>query len=123
MKLLQSESVKCRVKRAQTLRQYSKCKNITDKDNNTKYFHSLVSINKKRMLITRIKIGEKWLDGKEEIREIVRNYYKKSFEQEPLPFTYLLSGLLNQLSPEQAAELESLPTDDEMKVVVWSCDP
>lgn len=53
---LKAKSSKWRLRKCQLLKQYSRCRNLTQKDHNSKYFHIISSINKKRILIASIQI-------------------------------------------------------------------
>lgn len=54
MLALKNELHKWKVRKGQLMRQYSRCKNLRDRDNNTRYFHNIANIKNKRRLITQI---------------------------------------------------------------------
>lgn len=110
-------------KKGSTNETNSRCKNLTKKDNNSKYFHAMTSKNMKQKLIKRLKIGGTWVEQKDEISKAIVEYFKDSFTQKPLPEIELEFGVFKQLSLEIVTQLEMLPTEEEIKLVVWSCDP
>lgn len=70
---------KWRMRKGQLLRQYSRCKNLTQKDHNTKYFHMLASMNHRRNIIRDIQIGDQIISRVEAIQRSIREFYKQSY--------------------------------------------
>ena len=56
-KALQRSLYSWRMHKAQLLRQYSRSRELTEKDCNSKFFHAIASYRRSKKTITRIKIG------------------------------------------------------------------
>lgn len=104
------------------MKQYSRCKNLTKKDQNTIYFHTLASYTKKRNHIPRIIINGSILTEVNMITEGIRNYFEEHYKQENLPNIELPPGVFRKFDDSTRDQLENLPTEAESKAVVWSCD-
>lgn len=79
------------------MQQYSRKKNLAEKDNNTRYFNAYATLRKKQNCIVRIKIRDQILTDESDIRKGIGDHFKISFLQEELPFIELPRGAFKQL--------------------------
>lgn len=73
-KALRIEVHKWKIRKCQFMKQYSRVKNVTLKDHNTKFFHTLANLQHKKKLISKIHISNQVLRGKESIQQGVMEY-------------------------------------------------
>ncbi|XP_029152462.1 uncharacterized protein [Arachis hypogaea] len=57
------------------------------------------------------------------IKITIREFYKNLYHQEESPFVSFRDGLVNLIAEEDVAALEVLPSFEEIKEVVWDCEP
>ena len=57
------------------------------------------------------------------IKREVRRFFKQLYSQKNLPDIKIQNGLVQKLSKIEADSLEILPSPEEIKEAVWSCDP
>lgn len=120
---LQGECRVWRIRKTHLFKQYSMAKNLTKNDNNTKFFHGIASMNKIHNLISKIAIGDIILEEVDEVKRGVRDFYWESYKKEPLPKIKLPHGVFKSFSQPTVSMLDEIQTPDEIKRVVWSCDP
>lgn len=82
---LGSSLQKWRMRKSQLFRQYSRSKNITEKDDNTKYFHALASHRMRKKMITKIKVGGTVVKGNDNIKRSIISHFLQHFQKENLP--------------------------------------
>lgn len=123
MSALQHEHKKWRTLQAQFYKQYSRVKKLSEKDNNTKYFHTIANMNKKRNMIRRIKVGGSVIKGVTQIREGIRDFFKSSFQQHASPYIHFDQGVFKQFHLSTVTSMELIPSEDEIKGAIWSSDP
>ena len=92
-------------------------------DRNTKYFQTVASIKRRRKLMVEIKKSRRMIREPRAIKREVRRFYKDLYKQKVAPIIEFEEGLVNKISPEEAATLEALPTEEEIKSAAWPCDP
>lgn len=99
-------------------------KNLTTSDN-TKLFHEISSTNHKRKLIRKVRVNGEVVKGVAKIRARVRVLKNISnyFTQEKLPQIELPFGVFKRIKPDISLFLESIRDYDEVKKVVWNCEP
>lgn len=123
LKALKVECNKWTTRKAQLMRQYSRVKNLSERDNNTKYFHAVATIHKKKNLIERIKINGRCLRGVAEIRKGVKEHFEHMYQQPPIPEIELPFGVFTKFNEETSAILDKQPDHDEIFRAMMSCDP
>ena len=103
-------------------KQLSRDRDVKELDGNTKYFHTVASIKRRRKLMVEIKVGRRSFRNPRCINQI-RSFYKKLYHQPAVPKIDFDDSFLNKISEEEARFLERMPTHDEIKSAVWECDP
>ena len=104
-------------------KQLSREKFIKEVDKNTKYFHLLANMKRRNKHIFELLVGGRSIHNPRRIKQEIRGYFKKLYQQKQLPFIKVQEGLLNQISQDQASVIEVIPYEEEIKVAVWLCDP
>lgn len=104
-KVLQSAIKSWKTRKGQLMRQYVRNKSLTEKDANTKYFHATATLKNKRKKICKIKIGDRVLRGKEEVKAGIRSFFEESFKQEDLPNIMLPNDAFNKILISMAAHM------------------
>ena len=56
------------------------------------------------------------------IKSKVRNFYKLLYSKKQVPFIQFLGNLVKRISKEDDISLESIPTSEETRQAVWTCD-
>ena len=87
------------------MQQLSKEKDVKDLDANTKYFHTIASIKRRRKMIAEIKIGRRVIHNLRCINKEARRFYKELYHQPDAPIVDFDEDLVNKLSEEDAAML------------------
>lgn len=65
--------------KAQLLKQYSRNRELTEKDYNNKFFHAVANYKRSNKNITKLKISGEQVSGKHKLIEAIRNYFKDLF--------------------------------------------
>lgn len=112
------EVTKWRLRKAQLAIQYSRVRNLTVRDHNSKYFHTIASINKKRNLITRVKIEDSNHCDVDQIREGIKKHIESSYKQENIPLIQLPMGVFKKIDSLTATFLDEIPNPEEIKSAV-----
>lgn len=76
------------------MRQYSRVKNLIERDNNTRYFHILAFLNKKQTMTNTVTIEGKTHSRVTDMRNGIRNFFLQNFTQEDLLKIELPLGVL-----------------------------
>lgn len=114
---------KWRNRKAQVLRQYSRLKNITEMDCNSKYFHAVANSRRKKKRLLKINIGSEIIKGQLNLKKGIRQHFLEHFKQEPLPEITLPRGSFKHIHPSLIPSLDSIPTDEGIMEAIKSCDP
>ena len=69
-----------------------------------------------------IQHGRRKLRSPRMIKSVIRGCYKDLYKQKLVPVIYFRDDLVNKLSLNEARSLETLPSNDEIKQAVWSCE-
>lgn len=102
--------------------QNSRIKWLKEGDRNTKFFHVVASLRKRRNCMSSINIDGNTSSDPEKIKKEATNFFKKAFKED---FTNrpLLEGLdFKQLSSHQAASLIEPFSREEIDMAVASCN-
>lgn len=121
-KALKSKLHSWTIRKSQLLKQYSKCKNITNKDDNTKYFYALANFRMKKNHINKLKIGGMEICGRTALNTHIRHHFSHHFQQIPLPHVTLLLGSLKRIPLTQSSELKLIPFVEGILCVIKSCN-
>ena len=88
-------------------------------DKNSKFFHAIASTRYRKKLIVQIRDGRRITRSPRTIKTAVRKFYKKLYTQDIAPKILFHGDLVNKLSVQEAAALESMPSYEEIKRAVW----
>jgi len=102
-------------------KQMSRCKLLKEGDRNTRYFHTLATIRRKRNLISTIKKDEVTLTEPAQVRKAFIQHFKQLYASQETPIYELSSLGSNKLTPEVSARLEEPVTSLEVKDALNSC--
>ena len=109
------------IRRERVWRQRARSYGFSGKDHNTKFFHAATLLRKKKQEISRIKINGVSIEGTQNIKQQVQEYFVKRFTQEWTPeFDFEMDSHM-KISEEQARNLELIPSREEIKNAVWAC--
>lgn len=95
---------------------------LKEVDRNTKYFQTVVAIRRRKKLMVEIKKGRRMLRDPKSIKREVKRFYMALYKQHRAPAVQFEDGLVNKISVEDAGILGILPSMEEIKCAVWSCD-
>ncbi|XP_045831189.1 uncharacterized protein LOC123922522 [Trifolium pratense] len=104
------------------LKQKSRSKWIKEGDSNTKIFHRTLKGRRRNNQLVALRDGDKWVQGVDEIKSFVKNYFANNFTEEwrNLP---TLDGLsFNSLSEADNSSLLSPFSVEEVREFVWNSD-
>ncbi|GAU23839.1 hypothetical protein TSUD_380010 [Trifolium subterraneum] len=104
------------------LKQKSRLKWVKEGDSNTRFFHESIKCRRRRNQIVALKDGEQWIQGVEEVKGYVQNYFENNFKErwESRP---ILSGLQFQsLSAEDKFMLTAPFSIEEVREAIWCSD-
>lgn len=119
---LMSKAKKWKIKKGELTRQYSRKKNLVEKDNNTGYFHACATLRKKKNHISRVKIDGQFLTKVNDIKRGIIKHFVESFKQEDISFIKLPDNAFKKFSPATVSHLERIPSSEEITKAIWSCD-
>ncbi|GKA93469.1 RNA-directed DNA polymerase, eukaryota [Tanacetum coccineum] len=90
-------------------------------DENSKFFHGIINRKRANLSVKGILVEGDWVDEPSRIKDEFRNHFATRF-QDPGPSRGSINFIFpNRLNPEQASDLESPVTRDEIRNAVWSC--
>lgn len=95
---------------------------VKEGNRNSKYFHVVTNIKKKRRQILKIKIAGRMTMKQRVIKGGVTAFYKELYHKDRNPQIYIQEGLLNRISMEERNWLEEVPTVEEVRVAIWACE-
>ena len=104
------------------MKQLSKDKLIKEGDRNFKYFHTMATVKSRRKQMLEIRNGRRIFQIPRSIKSEVRNFYKCLYKQKNVPLIHFQDSLVSKISEEDSELLESIPSDEVIKNVVWDCD-
>ncbi|XP_025664428.1 uncharacterized protein [Arachis hypogaea] len=103
-------------------KQMSRSQHVKEMDKNTRYFHNLASARRRSNQIDPLLVNGRLVRNQARIKIAIRDFYKELYHQEPLPIIGFRDGLVKQILPEEATEVELMPTTEEIKEAVWDCE-
>ncbi|GJR66188.1 putative RNA-directed DNA polymerase [Tanacetum coccineum] len=104
-----------------SLKQKSRVKWAIEGDENTKYFHSLVNKQVRRNNINGLTVNGCWKDDPIVIKSASFEYFAGRYKESNHHRPRFSSDLFLKLGTNEAGNLESEFTMDELKEAVWSC--
>lgn len=120
---IKTVKVECKICRreAQLMRQYSRVKNLIERDNKTRYFHTLASFNKKNNMMARVVIEGEVLSNVIEMRRGIRIFIFQSYTQKKLPEFELPMGVFKRFNNVTSAMMGELMDAKEIEKAMLSC--
>ncbi|XP_057717975.1 uncharacterized protein LOC130932631 [Arachis stenosperma] len=103
-------------------KQMSRSRHAKEMDKNTRYFHNLASTRRRNNQIDALMINGRLVRNQVRIKVAILDFYKDLYHQETSPNIGFRDGLVEQLSEEEAAELELMPYFEEINEAVWDCE-
>nr|GEX62972.1 RNA-directed DNA polymerase, eukaryota [Tanacetum cinerariifolium] len=90
-------------------------------DENSKFFHGIINRKRANLSIKRIMVDGEWVDDPIRVKEEFRTHFATRFQAPDANRCRLDFRSPNRLSLEQASDLESLVTNEEIRSAVWGC--
>lgn len=106
-----------RTRKCQLFKQYSRVRNLTLKDENTKYFHSIASLNRRCNKLTNIEMNEVVFYGMEGIKSEIRKHFEHSYHQEALAQIILPLGSFKKFNQAAIYLMDEIPDGEEIKML------
>lgn len=103
-------------------RQKAKVKWLKEGDNNTKFFHRMTTARRNVNYISKMKIGNAWVEDKGRIKDHVDGFFKELYNDSGIVRPKLEGLEFKMLSDKQRAWLERPITEVEVKNVIWSTE-
>ncbi|XP_016207056.1 uncharacterized protein LOC107647499 [Arachis ipaensis] len=103
-------------------KQMSRSRHAKEMDKNTRYFHNLASARRRNNRIEALRIHGRVVRNQARIKVAIRDFFKELYHQEPSPNIGIRDGLVRRITGEEAAELELMPSAEEIKAAVWDCE-
>ena len=104
-------------------KQLSRDKYAKEIDRNSKYFHSIATFKKRKKHLLELNIEGRSIKEPRKIKFEARRYFKELCKQNDVPVIKIEDGLVKKIKELDAVNLELIPSEEEVKVAVWSCDP
>ena len=104
-------------------KQFARDKYAKNMDRNTKYFHSIATFKKRKKQLLELKINGRSIKEPRRIKIEARRFFKELYHQKSLPIIKIQEGLVQKIQYQDAVKLETIPTVEEVKEAVYSCDP
>ncbi|XP_071689558.1 uncharacterized protein [Rutidosis leptorrhynchoides] len=104
------------------MKQKSRCKWITEGEENTKYFHSLCKRRNSKNAIRGLHIHGKWEDDPKLVKKEVHNYFQNLFHETNGDRPVIPNGPRIELTVEEANLLEVSFNEQEIWEAVKGCD-
>ncbi|XP_020966532.1 uncharacterized protein LOC110266358 [Arachis ipaensis] len=103
-------------------KQMSQSRHAKEMDKNTRYFHNLALARRRNNQINTLLINGRLVRNQDRIKVSIRDFYKDLHHQKTSPDIGFWGGLVKQLSEVEAAELELMPSFEEIKDAIWDCE-
>lgn len=104
------------------LRQKSRSKWILEGDSNTRYFHACLGDRRRRNQLLALQVGNSWVEGVEEIKAEVKNYFERLFSDVDYSIPELDGVSFPNISAEDNDFFTAPFSLEEIKDAVWNCD-
>ncbi|PNX93422.1 cysteine-rich receptor-like protein kinase, partial [Trifolium pratense] len=104
------------------LKQKSRTTWIREGDSNSKYFHQSIKSRRRRNQLVALKDGDHWVQGVDDVKSFVKNFFEKNFTEE-WSNRPLLDGIsFNSLSDTDNHTLLAPFSVEEVRDILSSCD-
>ena len=97
----------------------SRVHKVKDVDCNSKFFHAMAVVRKRKKMMTEIKEGRRAFRSPRMIKTCIRDFFKKLYSQKSLSEILFLDNLINRISVANVETLEVFPNEEEIKGAVW----
>jgi len=104
-------------------KQLSRCKLLKEGDKNTRYFHLMASMRKRKKVLSRITVQGRSETEPGQIRRVIVNHFKELYTTRTADHLELSTFGLSRLAEVKSKELEKEVTLEEIKEAFLSCDP
>jgi len=104
-------------------KQLSRCKILKEGDKNTRYFHLMASMRKRKKLLSTITVRGRRETEPGQIRRVIVDYFKELYKTTTIDHLELSHLRLSRLTEMKSKELEKKVTLEEIKEAFLSCDP
>ncbi|GJU50245.1 putative RNA-directed DNA polymerase [Tanacetum coccineum] len=108
--------------RRDDIRQKSRIKWAVEGDENTHFFHSILTNNYANYSIKGINVNGAWIDSPDDIKQASLDHFSARFKEEFMTRPSFTSSRFRTLSLDAAQALESKFSMDEVKDAIWNCD-
>ncbi|XP_057720241.1 uncharacterized protein LOC130934716 [Arachis stenosperma] len=100
----------------------SRSRQAKEMEKNTRYFHNIASARRRNNRIDTLLINGRLVRNQARIKIPIGGYYKELYHQESSPMVGFRDGLVGRIEQEESANLEALPTAEEIREAVWDCE-
>jgi len=104
-------------------KQLSRCKILKEGDKNTKFFHRLATIRRRKNQILTIKKEEEVISDPRQVRQVFLQHFKQLYTRHEVVLFDLTSLGIQKLNTEEKLRLEQPVTIEEVKEAIMNCDP
>ncbi|GJW07864.1 RNA-directed DNA polymerase, eukaryota, reverse transcriptase zinc-binding domain protein [Tanacetum coccineum] len=101
--------------------QKAKVKWAIEGDENSSFFHGILSKNRNVLSVRGIMVDGVWIDDPKLVKSEFLLHFSRRFSKPDATHAYIQSSYPNRLSLEQRNELESEVSNEEIKQAVWDC--
>ncbi|XP_045831276.1 uncharacterized protein LOC123922622 [Trifolium pratense] len=104
------------------IKQKSRLKWVREGDSNSRFFHTSLKSRRRRNQLSFLKRGNEWIQGVENIKMEVKNYFVQNFTEDwhHRPFVHGID--FNVLSADDNDVLLQPFSEEDVREVIWSCD-
>ncbi|XP_045831494.1 uncharacterized protein LOC123922866 [Trifolium pratense] len=104
------------------LKQKSRTTWIREGDSNSKYFHQSIKSRRRRNQLVALKDGNHWVQGVDDVKSFVKNFFEKNFTEEWSNRPLLDGVSFNSLSETDNYTLLAPFSVEEVRDILSSCD-
>ena len=120
-KQLQQELWEAAQTHASLLRQKARSRWIKEGDCNSRYFHLLINSRRRSNCLNGVKVDGVWKDEPAEVKEEVRRFFSKRFQEADFDRPTLDGIPFNTIDVQQNVMLVERFQEEEIRRAVWSC--
>lgn len=103
------------------MKQRSKTRWVVNGDDNSKFFHGYVNINKRKNKIVALMINGKWSTGINKLKNEAFSFFQNKFSEQWVSRPKLVNPNIKFIDMMDAIRLEAPFSVDEVKKAVWAC--
>jgi len=104
-------------------KQMSRCKILKEGDRNTRYFHMIATIRKRKLLMNRIVFQGQLVTEVQLIKKVIVNHFKQLYTAHDAVKINLTNLGLPRLTSSQSEDLIREVTKEEIREALMSCNP